>query len=241
MEEKTELFNSAEETLNALIDLKTNYKPNVLGPSLINIFETVSKFNEENKNYISNLYKPHESIYADVISSFENPNCTCRKRFSNFIDENVDVSKNVFFSLLSFLSDKEGEKVLKTLKSFYDHFKLLSENETKKASEPKEVEIVSVGAKGSLEPENTVTSSTEVKSENVILTEGGKEVTIEKEVTETNTTAIQQESYMGKSFIINKTVEEYSKFFENLVKVNAQYNGMSVIPYNLNQMMVLFY
>ena len=234
MEEKKQTFELAEQILNNLINLKQDYKGNILGSSLINIFDSVSKFNEINKNFIANMYKPYESIYDDVLSSFENPNCTCRKRFSSFIEENEEVSKNVFFSLLGFLNQKDGERIVKTLQSFYDHFKILSEE---KNSKPLKEQDANSGAtekdKGDASPAPGAGEQSLLLPQNSLKTK--KQEAVDSYHFSEGT------SYIGKSFFIEKTQEAYSYFFENLSKNKAQYNGLSVIPHNLNQMMILFY
>jgi hypothetical protein len=228
MEEKKEIFENADETFKSLVDLKSNFERPVLGPSLINIFESVSKFNEENKNFITNLYKPHESVYEDVISSFENPNCTCRKRFIDFIENNIEISKNVFFSLLAFLSKKDCETILDRLKSFYKHYKTLSEEQNAKKTEEKNSDLGTAGG-------------SEAGTEQLAYKVSQENVEAKKGATAQNNNSVEASSYIGRSFIIEKTQEAYASFFETLLKDKIQYNGISVMPYNLNQMMIVFY
>jgi hypothetical protein len=222
MEEKKEIFDLAEKTLNGLISLKSKFKNNVLGPSLINIFESVSKFNEENKNFIANLYQPYESIYDDVLSSFENPNCSCRKRVSDFIEENTDMSKNVFFSLLSFLNEKEADKILKLLQSFYDHFKLLSEKEAlnkvekEEAAPTREVEVTDA----------TVNTASSAAKNSPLQNEQYKE---------------NPKDYFGRAFIIEKDQVSYFNFLKRIKLDGAVYNGITSVPHGTSQMMLFFY
>ena len=222
MEEKKEIFDSAEETLNLLIDLKKNYKNNVLGPSLINIFESVSKFNEENKNFITNLYKPYDSIYDDVLSSFENPNCSCRKRFSDFIEENADISKNAFFSLLSFLNEKEADKILKLLQSFYDHFKLLSDQEALKQVEEEQIRLT----KDAEVTDNAVNITSRATKNNPLQDERSKE---------------NPKDYFGRAYVIDKDQVSYFDFLKRIKLDGAVYNGITSVPHGTSQMMLFFY
>jgi hypothetical protein len=208
MEELDKIINESKSILEKMIDLKI--KNNAIGASLINIFESVSKFNDDNKNFIIGLFKEHEAVYEDVISSFENPDCSCRKRFMDFLKQNPEVSKNAFVSLLSFLNEKDREKIARTLKNFYEHYEATSKEEQKQA-EAESPAIINQTAKT-----NEVLSVVKVNPE------------LEK-------------NYAGKSFLIEKNQEAYSRFFEELKASGVQYNGMSVVSYNLSHMMVLFY
>ena len=231
MEIKEEIISSVENSLNGLISLNGKIPNNPLGASLLNVFESACKFNEVNKAFVLNFFKSHEDVYADAASAFENPDCSCRKRFSNFLESNPEVSKNVFFGLFSLLSENEATSISKTLSSFYDHFKTLSEEKNSTKNE----ETVDTPQSS----ENKIESN----NDSNVITNTNTNTTTEKisSTVDLKPNSIEPVSFIGKSFIIEKTQEAYASFFEALLKNKAQYNGLSVIPYNLNQMMVVFY
>jgi hypothetical protein len=130
--------------------------------------------------------------------------------------------------LLAFLNKKDCETILDRLKSFYKHYKVLSDEQNAKQAEEKNA---GVGAEGGSEA-GTEQVASKVSKENVEAKKG--------EAAQNNN-SIDPSSYIGKSFIIEKTQEAYASFFENLLKNKIQYNGLSVLPYNLTQMMLVFY
>lgn len=229
MEIKEETISSVESSLNGLISLSGKLPNNPLGASLLNVFESICKYNEVNKAFILNFFQSHQTISADVASAFENPDCSCRKRFSDFLESNPEVSRNAFFGLFSLLSEKEAESVSKTLKGFYDHFKALSEEK----NSPKNEEAVDAAQ----------SSENKTESNNDSNVGANTNTTTEKNssAVDLKTNNTESVSYIGKSFIIEKTQEAYAVFFEDLLKNKIQYNGISVMPYNLNQMMIVFY
>jgi len=230
METREEAISSVENSLNGLIGLSQIIPKNrPLGASLLNVFEAVCKYNEANKAFILNFFKSHESIHADVASALENPDCSCRKRFSDFLESNPEVSKNAFFGLYSFLSDVEAGSISKLLNNLYIHFKGLGEKKDSSEDQQK------VNEKQSSENKTEEAADFSSSINTVAITEK-----ISSPVN-SDSNNIKIVSYIGKSFIIEKTQDAYESFFEDLLKNKIQYNGLSVLPYNLTQMMIVFY
>jgi hypothetical protein len=230
MKTKEEIINSVTDSLNGLAALNGKIKNNPLGASLLNLFESVCRYNENNKQFILNFFKNHETIYDDAASAFENPNCSCRKRFADFLETNPEISKNAFFGLLSILSEGEAESISRTLNSFYNHYKTLSEKDDSSKVESA-VSTASSDEAAQNQEQTNANPNTDLN------TTSEKLIHVKNLEAET----VQSISYIGKSFIIEKTQEAYANFFESLLESKVQYNGLSVIPYSLTHMMVVFY
>ena len=194
-------INLAKGYLKELKNLSTTMKNKPLGSALLNLFDHMSNFNKKNKEFVLNFFKQYESIYADVASSFENPDCSCRKRFSEYMENNPDTSENLFLNLLASLDQVEIEEVIGILRKHVDHFNTLNNKVADK------------------KPNGEIEKETVAK---------------DKEYS----TAVR---LAGKSFIIGNKAEDYSLFFANLVKNNAQYKGLSIAQYDENNIMVVFY
>lgn len=137
IEENNQSLDLARGYLQDLKSLSGRIKSKPLGSALLNLFEILSNFNEKNKEFVLNFFKEYESIYEDAASAFENPDCSCRRRFSEYMENNPDISENVFSSLLLFLDKAEVEQVVSILKRHVDHFTTLSKDESSQNPEQK--------------------------------------------------------------------------------------------------------
>jgi hypothetical protein len=112
---------SLEEAKNAAIqaiDLYFNPNENKglakFGPSMIvNAYFDLGKNKEIRKNIINNYEQKHE-IFADVVSSMDNPNCSCRGRFGTYIENNVEESVSLYKEVINKL-DENSLNILKSV------------------------------------------------------------------------------------------------------------------------------
>lgn len=111
-----------------------NIKNNRFAPSMIvNAYGDFGK-NEALKQKIINEHEKFTEIFADVVSSIENPNCSCRGRFASFIAENQEKTIAAYKSIIN-LIDEDSKSTLKEVldrqNNFYKNYK---ENQEKQQS-----------------------------------------------------------------------------------------------------------
>ena len=130
-----ELKNKAVEDLLQFFETEENKSNPRMTPSMIvNAYWDLSKISEKIKKKIIDDHEKYSKIYADVVSSLDNPNCSCRGRVAGFILDNRDEAIETYKGIIHSLTDEESEN-LKTIiekqHTMFLHFKMDLEKEKK--------------------------------------------------------------------------------------------------------------
>jgi hypothetical protein len=101
-----ELITNFESKINLLKDLETNsesYRISIIEirTFLFGLFEELTSQSEEIKQLIFKSFEDTPEIYADIVSASDSPNCACRGRVANFLQENPEMSLNIFKTILN--------------------------------------------------------------------------------------------------------------------------------------------
>lgn len=99
-----------------LLSTKTYLK----GESLFNILNYLVETSESIKNLVILNFEKMPEIYADVVSSINNPNCSCRNRVYSYFSLNFDACKNLFLEI--FQNNIISENDLETIKEMVESY-----------------------------------------------------------------------------------------------------------------------
>jgi hypothetical protein len=90
------------------------------GESLFNILNYLVETSESIKNLTILNFEKIPEIYADVVSSINNPNCSCRNRVYSYFSSNFDACKNLFLDLFenNIISENDLETVKEMVESY---------------------------------------------------------------------------------------------------------------------------
>lgn len=131
---KYDNLNAEELKIKALEDIvryfesEENIENGRMGPSMIvNAYWDISQNSENVKKRIIDEHEKYTSVYADVVSSLENPNCSCRGRFASFITDNKDSALESYNKIVNSLSKEESEKlkeVIEKQEAMFNHFQI---------------------------------------------------------------------------------------------------------------------
>jgi hypothetical protein len=99
------LLFSIEESINTIDSLEQDSfertrHSTIIKSGLFLIFESLVNLSEDAKKDTVRSFEEHPTIYADIVSSIDNPNCSCRGRVIKFIEENPQVFLNIIKNLL---------------------------------------------------------------------------------------------------------------------------------------------
>jgi hypothetical protein len=94
---KQSIINSLKEEGNPSLVAKNSF---ILKTSLYQTFSKIVSISENAKEEIISAFQVFPSIYNDLISSIYNPNCSCRSKVTNFIQENLEFTIQTFNSIL---------------------------------------------------------------------------------------------------------------------------------------------
>lgn len=130
-----ELKSKAVEDIFLYFSSKENFSNPRIAPSMIvNLYWDLAQGFDNFKKIISNEHEKYEKIYADVVSSLENSNCSCRARFTTFVMENQDASIESYKKIINELSEDQKfflEKALSKQETMYKHYQIEIENNQK--------------------------------------------------------------------------------------------------------------
>ena len=145
---KTELIEKIEDVLDVnLVEGVKFYDEKEHGNLLLNIFD-VLKEDYSLKKRIIKSFESEESIYADVVSSLEKTNCSCRKRVSLYFTANWSKCWNIAKDLFMQEECEESklDKMLKSVTSHINHFNKGTDPKEDKNSSPKNERIIAAQA-----------------------------------------------------------------------------------------------
>lgn len=77
-----------------------NTKEYIKGDSLLKILVYLVEISDPVKNLVILNFEKVPEIYADVVSSINNPNCSCRNRVYSYFSSNFETCKKVFLEIL---------------------------------------------------------------------------------------------------------------------------------------------
>jgi hypothetical protein len=95
-------------------------KAYIRGESLFNVFIYLVETSESIKNLVVLDFEKIPEIYADIVSSINNPNCSCRNRVHSYFSSNFDACKNLFLELFqnNIISENDLETVKEMVESY---------------------------------------------------------------------------------------------------------------------------
>jgi len=89
-------------------------------------FDGCIKISEDAKKEILKSFEKYSEIYADIVSSIDNPNCSCRSKISDFFITNFQNIAIIFDNILKKYPQED---------SFYNQINLNIQNILKQLSE----------------------------------------------------------------------------------------------------------
>jgi hypothetical protein len=94
------------------------------GIILFLILNNLFKDSKEIKNIVFEKFEIFEDIYADIVSSESNPNCSCRNRVIKYFSKNFDKIINLIFELLDLKDIKNNTyaNIEKSINSQIDYY-----------------------------------------------------------------------------------------------------------------------
>jgi uncharacterized protein YutE (UPF0331/DUF86 family) len=107
---------SNESDSENLVNIKTYLK----GESLFNVLNYLVETSESIKNLVISNFEKMPEVYADIVSSIDNPNCSCRNRVHSYFSSNFDPCKNLFLELFqnNIISENDLETVKEMVESY---------------------------------------------------------------------------------------------------------------------------
>ena len=109
-----------------------NLQNNRIAPSMmVNLYGDLSHFSEEFRRSVVEEYEKQGEIYADVVSSLENQNCSCRGRFTTFIAENKDSSLDSYRRIIYQITENQKDFLktgLEKQEVMFEHFQIEFKN-----------------------------------------------------------------------------------------------------------------
>jgi hypothetical protein len=165
---KSEYIQQIKNTIDTATKYGEKTRIRLQGNILFALFD-LYKGDAQIKAKVASLFEKEESVYADVVSSQENPNCSCRGRFTGFINNNFDKCFGYFEELFAsdLVDDEKALAMATKSKEMWDTF-LIAE----KTRIQNELSAVSVDG---LQVENSDTLSEALPATDA----GGKIFTIE--------------------------------------------------------------
>ena len=212
-----ELKNKAVEDLLYFFETEQNKSNPRMAPSMIvNAYWDLSKTSEKIKKKIIDDHEKYSKIYADVVSSLDNPNCSCRGRFAGFILENKDEAIETYKGIIYSLTDEESENlktVIEKQHTMFLHFKIDLEKNKKNDSTDSVNNAVNV-----LEADNKNELNDDIRNN-------------------------ENFSYYleGNVIEIEDTAEAYGNLIKNLRHGGEFYKGINIIQKPNNKMWVYLY
>ena len=97
-----------------------NTKVYLRGESLFNVLNYLVETSESIKNLVILNFEKMPEIYADIVSSINNPNCSCRNRVYSYFSSNFDACKNLFLEI--FENNIISENDLETIKEMVESY-----------------------------------------------------------------------------------------------------------------------
>ena len=97
-----------------------NTKVYLRGESLFNVLNYLVETSESIKNLVILNFEKIPEIYADIVSSINNPNCSCRNRVYSYFSSNFDACKNLFLEI--FENNIISENDLETIKEMVESY-----------------------------------------------------------------------------------------------------------------------
>lgn len=97
-----------------------NTKVYLRGESLFNVLNYLVETSESIKNLVILNFEKIPEIYADIVSSINNPNCSCRNRVYSYFSSNFDACKNLFLEIFenNIISENELETIKEMVESY---------------------------------------------------------------------------------------------------------------------------
>ena len=130
-----ELKFKAIENIYSYFSSEENLQNNRIAPSMIvNLYGDISQFSEEFRKSVVEEYEKQDKIYADVVSSLENQNCSCRGRFTTFVVENKDSSLDSYKRIIYQITEDQKNFLkagIEKQETMFEHFKIEFENNKK--------------------------------------------------------------------------------------------------------------
>ena len=98
----------------------TSIKIYLKGESLFNILNYLVETSESIKNLVISNFEKMPEVYADIVSSINNPNCSCRNRVYSYFSSNFDSCKNLFLEIFenNIISENDLETVKEMVESY---------------------------------------------------------------------------------------------------------------------------
>jgi len=131
-----ELKFKAIENIYSYFSSEENLQNNRIAPSMmVNLYGDLSHFSEEFRRSVVEEYENQDEIYADVVSSLENQNCSCRGRFTTFIAENKDSSLDSYRRIIYQITENQKDFLktgLEKQEVMFEHFQIEFKNNKKK-------------------------------------------------------------------------------------------------------------
>lgn len=97
-----------------------NTKIHIKGDSLFNILIYLTEISESIKNLVILNFEKMPEIYADIVSSINNQNCSCKNRVHSYFSSNFEASKNIFLDI--FQNNQISENHLEPIKEMVESY-----------------------------------------------------------------------------------------------------------------------
>ena len=211
-----ELKSKALDDIIRYFESEENIENSRMGPSMIvNAYWDMSQNSENVKKRIIDEHEKYTSVYADVVSSLENPNCSCRGRFASFIMENKDSALESYNKIINSLSNEESKKlkeVIEKQEAMFGHFQIDLKN--KKQGKEKDENV-----------KNTA-------NQNIF------KANLDEEYKYSNNFPAYLE---GNVIEIEDTAESYGNLIKDLRRGGEFYKGLNLISKPGNKLWVYFY
>lgn len=96
-----------------------NLKIQNTGKALFIILKNLFSNSEETKQDVFKKFEVFQEIYADVISSESNPNCSCKNRVIHFFAQNPEKISKLLFDLINKnqITDLTSQNIIENIKS----------------------------------------------------------------------------------------------------------------------------
>jgi hypothetical protein len=209
---KNESFEKIKNTFNLITDYSEKTKNRIEGSFLFALFD-LYKDDAQIKAKVASLFEGDQEVYADVVSSQENPNCSCRGRFASFITRNFHKCYAYFEELFKtdLIDDEKAEKMASTVINSWSVF-LVKEKER---------------LQNNLEALPSDATS-EDGSKNVELPDNVKTVEATRSLG----------NIAGTIFTIENNEKNYKAFVENIK--TSSFTGMSIVEHG-NRLKIFVY
>jgi hypothetical protein len=191
-----------------------------IAPSMIvNIYGDISQLSEDFRKSVVDEYENQDEIYADVVSSLENQNCSCRGRFATFIEENKDSSLDRYKRIISKVTENQKDFLkngIEKQQTMFEHFQTELKNNKKN--------------------EESLKNNTKLKHFD------HTESVHEEESKDSDSNGRFNSNYLeGNVIEIEDSPEAYGNLIRNLRLGGEFYRGLNILQRPNNKIWVYFY